>query len=252
MDTISKPEPQTVKSSVKVAARLQDATKRYRVGDTEVVALQPTCLDLHSGELTLVLGPSGSGKTTLLSLLGCVIYPSAGRVEVMGTDIGQLNGASLAALRLRRIGFVFQAFNLLAPLSAEENVMLPLALLGVAPAERRARARAALDAVGMAAYLAKKPESLSGGQKQRVAIARALVTDPPLILCDEPTASLDSGSVDLVMEELCTLAGRGKAVVVVTHDPRLDGFANRVITVSNGVACESPTHSRQEAPLHVT
>lgn len=251
MDTISRTEASTVKGADAVAARLFEATKRYQIGDTEVVALQPTTLDLRLGELTLVLGPSGSGKTTLLSLLGCVLYPSAGRVEVMGTDIGRLNGPSLAALRLRRIGFVFQAFNLLAPLTAEENVMLPLALLGVSPDERRMRARAALDAVGMAAYLQKKPGSLSGGQMQRIAIARALVTDPPLILCDEPTASLDSGSVGRVMDELTALAGRGKAVVVVTHDPRLDGFANRVITVTNGIAQDTSLTERPEAHTHV-
>ena len=252
MPSISSTNQTIVNALPPVAARLVGASKRYRSGDTDVVALQPTTLEIHPGELALVLGPSGSGKTTLLSLLGCVIYPSGGRVEITGTDIGGLDGQSLAALRLRRIGFVFQAFNLLAPLTAEENVSLPLALLGVPRAERRTRAREALEAVGMGAYRGKRPNGLSGGQMQRVAIARALVTDPPLILCDEPTASLDCGSVGRVMEELTALARRGKAVVVVTHDPRLDGYADRVITVANGIATHSTPETRLEALDHAS
>ncbi|MDX2184296.1 MAG: ABC transporter ATP-binding protein [Gemmatimonadaceae bacterium] len=232
-------------------ARLEAAGKVYGTGDTEVVALTPTSVDIRAGELALILGPSGSGKTTLLSLLGCVIYPTSGRVAVTGTDVTALDGPALAALRLRSIGFVFQQFNLLAPLSAEENVMLPLQLLGVGLRERRDRARAALDAVGMTPHRTKRPGGMSGGQQQSVPIARALVTDPPLILCDEPTASLDSGSVGRVMQELTGLAARGKAVVVVTHDPRLNGFANRVITVANGIATESLPTAHHESLAHV-
>lgn len=215
-------------------ARLEQANKIYRVGDQEIVALQPTTIDINEGELLLIIGPSGSGKTTLLSLVGCVLYPTSGRLWVNGKEINKLRDKQLAALRLNNIGFVFQNFNLLAPLSAEDNVMMPLRLQGVSYKEARERAEAALKMVDMLDRRKNLPKQLSGGQQQRVAVARALVTNPKIILCDEPTASLDKDSLEIVMEELRGLADSGKAVCVVTHDPRLKKYAHRIVEVKNG------------------
>ncbi|UYZ61779.1 ABC transporter ATP-binding protein [Hymenobacter weizhouensis] len=215
-------------------AEVRQAGKVYQTGDTTITALEPSSLVVRAGELLLVVGPSGSGKTTLLSLLGCVIYPSQGEVLVGGQAVSTLNERQLAELRLRNIGFVFQSFNLIQPLTAEENVLLPLRLQQVPAAEARDRARHALETVGMADRARQLPKQLSGGQQQRVAIARALVTEPPLILCDEPTAALDPKSVEVVMGELKTLAAHGKALAVVTHDLRLRPFADRLVYVDQG------------------
>jgi putative ABC transport system ATP-binding protein len=195
-------------------------------------------MQVNEGELLLIIGPSGSGKTTLLSLLGCVLYPTEGRLWVDGQEINRLNENQLARLRLNTIGFVFQSFNLLAPLSAEDNVMMPMRLQGVGNAEGRKRAYAALEMVDMIDRRKQLPKQLSGGQQQRVAIARALVTNPKLILCDEPTASLDKDSLDVVMQELRHLANQGKAVCVVTHDPRLEQYAHRIVAVNNGIVTQ--------------
>lgn len=219
-------------------AKLENVNKVYRVGDQEIVALQPTTMQVNEGELLLIIGPSGSGKTTLLSLLGCVLYPTEGRLWVDGQEINRLRENQLARLRLNTIGFVFQSFNLLAPLSAEDNVMMPMRLQGVGNAEGRKRAYAALEMVDMIDRRKQLPKQLSGGQQQRVAIARALVTNPKLILCDEPTASLDKDSLDVVMQELRHLANQGKAVCVVTHDPRLEQYAHRIVAVNNGIVTQ--------------
>lgn len=219
-------------------AELKNAGKEYQTGDQTIIALQPTTLQFNEGELTLIIGPSGSGKTTLLSLLGCVIYPTAGELWVDGNHINRMKERALARLRLHTIGFVFQSFNLLAPLSAEDNVAMPLRLQGIRGAELKKRVASALDMVGMSDRRKNLPRQLSGGQQQRIAIARALVTDPKLILCDEPTASLDKDSMGIVMQELRALADEGKSVAVVTHDPRLKPYAHRVISVENGFAAE--------------
>ncbi|MDJ0367481.1 ABC transporter ATP-binding protein [Hymenobacter sp. H14-R3] len=222
-------------------AQVRQASKVYQTGDTTITALEPSDLDVRAGELLLIIGPSGSGKTTLLSLLGCVIYPTQGQVVVGGQDISQLNETQLAALRLHYIGFVFQSFNLIQPLTAEDNVLLPLRLQQVPAAEARERARRALATVGMSDRARQLPKQLSGGQQQRVAIARALVTEPPLVLCDEPTAALDPKSAEVVMRELKTLASQGKALAVVTHDMRLRAFADRIVYVDQGrVSTEPP------------
>lgn len=220
-------------------AELKNAGKEYQTGDQTIIALQPTTLQFNEGELTLIIGPSGSGKTTLLSLLGCVIYPTSGDLWVDGNHINRMKERALARLRLHTIGFVFQSFNLLAPLSAEDNVAMPLHLQGLRGAELKKRVAAALEMVGMGDRRKNLPRQLSGGQQQRIAIARALVTDPKLILCDEPTASLDKDSMGIVMQELRALADEGKSVAVVTHDPRLKPYAHRVIQVENGFARES-------------
>jgi len=221
-----------------VAAELKAASKTFRSGQVQVVALQATDLQLLRGELALILGPSGSGKTTLLSLLGCVLYPTEGCVCIQGTNTAGLGDAGMAALRLRAIGFVFQQFNLVAPLSSEENVMAPLLLQRVGRAEVRERAGQALARVGLSQRRRFLPRQLSGGEQQRVAIARALVTDPPIMLCDEPTASLDAASMESVLRQLRDLADGGKAVAVVTHDPRLERWADRILRMENGAVVE--------------
>lgn len=215
-------------------ASLKDARKEYKTGDTTIVALDTTSIDIENNKLTLIMGPSGSGKTTLLSLIGCVIYPTAGSVFIQGTDVTQLPEKKLANIRLKHIGFVFQHFNLLNPLTALENVMQPLKLRGEPTSAAKEKALVALQKVNMLDRKNNLPKKLSGGQKQRVAIARALVTDAAIILCDEPTASLDAKSAALVMEDLKQLAASGKAVVVVTHDLRLRPFADRIVYVEEG------------------
>lgn len=223
-----------------IVASIHQASKQYRTGETIITALEPTTCAFREKELTLIIGPSGSGKTTLLSLLGCVIYPTSGDVEVCGRKVTGLSEKELAGIRSRHIGFVFQSFNLLAPLNALENVMQPLLLQKMSRKQARDKALEALKMVHMEDRMKNLPRALSGGQQQRVAIARALVTDPALILCDEPTAALDTKSVGIVMDELKRLSLAGKAVAVVTHDPRLKQFADRIIYVNNGFASETP------------
>jgi putative ABC transport system ATP-binding protein len=225
---------------MEIVASVKNAGKKYVTGDTVITALQPTTVDFRKNELTLIIGPSGSGKTTLLSLLGCVIFPTDGEVYINNKLINGLGQRELAHVRLNNIGFVFQNFNLLAPLNALENVMQPLILMGIKKSEARKRAKEALIKVNMEDRMKNLPKMLSGGQQQRVAIARALVTNPNIMLCDEPTASLDSKSVSIVMEELKMLSKSGKSVVVVTHDYRLRPYADRIIYVNNGIASETP------------
>ena len=229
-----------VNSENRIVARVVNAGKEYKAGDTVITALQASSVELRSGELMLILGPSGSGKTTLLSLFGCVIYPSYGEVWIDGIKVNELSEKKLAEIRLKKIGFVFQKFNLIAPLTALENVMMPLILQGLSDKEAKKKASAALEKVGMGDRLKNLSNDLSGGQQQRVAIARALVINPGIMLCDEPTASLDIASVGIVMEELKELAKQGKAVVVVTHDSRLEPFADRIVNVLDGAILNKP------------
>jgi putative ABC transport system ATP-binding protein len=228
-------------------AQLINAGKEYQMGDQKIVALQPSNFELKEGQLTLIIGPSGSGKTTLLSLLGCVIYPSSGDLYVDGQHVNRLSAKELARLRLNTIGFVFQQFNLLAPLNAADNVGMPLKMQGVAGGEIKKRVAKALEMVGMSDRRKNLPRQMSGGQQQRIAIARALVTDPKIILCDEPTASLDKDSLVIVMKELQHLAKAGKAVAVVTHDPRLREYADRAVEVKNGFVTELDLKSEKLA-----
>ncbi|KIA93626.1 macrolide ABC transporter ATP-binding protein [Flavobacterium sp. KMS] len=223
----------------RIIAEIKGACKQYQTGDTLITALQPTTVQFKTRELTLIVGPSGSGKTTLLSLLGCVIYPTKGDVFIDGQQVNTLSAKELSILRLNKIGFVFQGFNLLAPLNSLENVMMPLQLMNLSDTEAKKKAEKALELVGMKDRMKNLPKMLSGGQQQRVAIARALVTNPPIMLCDEPTAALDVKSVGLVMNELKALAQNGKSVIVVTHDMRLKQFADRIIYVDNGIATEN-------------
>jgi len=225
---------------MEIAARIQQASKKYKAGDTEITALQPATFDFRKNELSLIIGPSGSGKTTLLSLLGCVIFPTSGEVYINDRLVNGLSDRELAKVRLQHIGFVFQSFNLLSPLNAIENVMQPVLLTGIDRKTARRRAMQALEKVDMEDRIDSLPKNLSGGQQQRVAIARALVTNPSIMLCDEPTAALDYKSVQIVMEELKMLSTTGKSVAVVTHDLRLKPFADRIIYVNNGKASEDP------------
>jgi putative ABC transport system ATP-binding protein len=229
------------KIDMEIAASVKEASKEYKTGDTIITALQPTTFDFMKKELTLIIGPSGSGKTTLLSLLGCVIFPTTGEVYIDNLLVNNLSDNELAGVRLKNIGFVFQNFNLLAPLNVLENVMHPLRLSGVNKKDAKLKAEEALKKVNMEDRLKSLPKNLSGGQQQRVAIARALVTEPSIMLCDEPTASLDIRSVGIVMEELKMLSDSGKSVIVVTHDLRLKPFADRIIYVNNGIASDKPS-----------
>ena len=216
-------------------AELINVSKNFKSGDTIVHALTDANLTVKSNELLLILGPSGSGKTTLLSLLGCVIYPTSGEVYLNDICTNNLSDDELSNLRLHNIGFVFQGINLIAPLTSLQNVLFPLQLMQLKEKEAVQKAETALDMVGMSDRLHFEPKELSRGQQQRVAVARALVTDPPLILCDEPTASLDQKNIDVVMEELKLLAlERNKAIVVVTHDIRLKSYADKIIELENG------------------
>ena len=190
---------------------------------------------IQKKEFLLIIGPSGSGKTTLLSLIGGIIYPTTGELFINGQLINHFTNDQLADLRLKTIGFVFQSFNLLAPLTALENVKMPLDLLKIPSSIAEKKALAVLDLLSMADKKDALPKALSGGQQQRVAIARALATAPEILLCDEPTASLDKDSAKNVMENLRKLADQGQTIVVVTHDARLKTYADRIVSVESGV-----------------
>jgi putative ABC transport system ATP-binding protein len=229
---------------------LEGVTRSFRRGDEEVVALDGVDLSVARGELLLVMGPSGSGKSTLLHLLGGLERPTRGRVlfhpdsGANPRDLATLDDEALAHLRRTAIGFVFQEFHLLPTLTAEENAMLPLLLDGAASTAARARARATLERVGLAARRDHLPDQLSGGERQRVAIARALVADPPLLLCDEPTGSLDSARGREIFALLRELADRERrAVVIVTHDPAALPFATRVARLRDGKLEREPAPS---------
>ncbi len=225
---------------MEIAARIEGAGKKYKTGDTTIVALSPSTTSFKKGEVTLIVGPSGSGKTTLLSLLGCVIYPTMGDVWLGDLCVNRLSETELAKIRLNKIGFVFQGFNLLAPLNALENVMQPLILKGESRKEAKRKSLEIIKKFDMLSRTKSLPRNLSGGQQQRIAVARALVSDPQLILCDEPTASLDHKSAVLVMEMLKALSRENRAVIIVTHDTRLKRYADRTIYVSEGKISDTP------------
>lgn len=198
---------------------LQGVTKIYRLGEVEVPALQDVDFRVSPGDFLALMGPSGSGKSTLLHILGLLDRPSAGQVLWEGEDVTKLNGGRLAELRGRRIGFVFQMFNLVPNLTALENVELPLVFLGVPPRERRRRAEEALVRLGLGERLRHRPGQLSGGQQQRVALARALITDPALLIADEPTGNLDTATGREILAIFSDLNRQGRTIVLATHDP---------------------------------
>jgi putative ABC transport system ATP-binding protein len=200
-----------------------------------VHALDGVDFEAYPGEVVLLKGPSGSGKTTLLSILGCILKPSAGSVAIQGRELAGVPESRLPQLRLRHVGFIFQAFNLLPALTARENVQLPLDLKKLTTSDAGRTAADWLDRVGLSGKRDAVPADLSGGEKQRVAIARALATDPDLLLADEPTSALDSSAGRAVMELLADFGRRGgRAVVIVSHDPRIDEFADRIVHMEDG------------------
>ena len=212
--------------------RLDHVSKIYGSGDATVTALDDVSLTVYEGDFVTVIGPSGSGKSTLMHILGCLDVPSHGSYHFAGEDVSRLSERELAHVRNRRIGFVFQQFHLLAGMPAWRNVELPL--LYRRATDRRASALRVLDQVGLANRIDHKPNQLSGGQQQRVAIARALVTDPNLILADEPTGNLDSQSSRDVLALLTSLHGAGHTIILITHDPNVAGIARRVLVMSDG------------------
>ncbi|HEY6377717.1 MAG TPA: ABC transporter ATP-binding protein [Candidatus Dormibacteraeota bacterium] len=212
--------------------RLESVSKVYGTGDAAVHALDRVDLSVQQGEFVAVMGPSGSGKSTLMHIVGCLDVPSEGRYWFAGDDVSRMTENELARVRNRRIGFVFQQFHLLPSMSAWRNVELPLLYRNAR--DRRGSAMRSLEQVGLSDRVEHRPTQLSGGQQQRVAIARALVTDPDLILADEPTGNLDSGSSREVLGILRDLNAYGRTVVLITHDPNVAAVAHRVVTMSDG------------------
>jgi putative ABC transport system ATP-binding protein len=218
--------------------RLTDVRKTYATGSVEVQALRGITMDIEEGEYIAIMGPSGSGKSTLMHILGCLDVATSGDYELAGQNVSGMDEAALARVRNREIGFVFQQFNLLPSLSALRNVELPLVYAGAAPAERRERAMSALARVGLADRVEHRPGELSGGQQQRVAVARALVSDPSLILADEPTGNLDSTSSADVLALFAELHDAGRTVVLITHEPDVAKVAQRRIQIRDGLLQE--------------
>lgn len=213
---------------------IQDMCKVYNPGENEVRALDHVNLKIEKNEFVAIIGQSGSGKSTLMNMLGCLDVPTSGTYILNGQDVSNLTDDELSDIRNREIGFIFQGFNLIAGLTALENVELPLIYRGVGKKERMRLARTALEKVGLKARMEHKPSEMSGGQQQRVAIARAIAQAPPVILADEPTGNLDSGSTKEIMEILKGLHGEGRTVILITHDNDIAARAKRIIRIIDG------------------
>jgi putative ABC transport system ATP-binding protein len=220
--------------SNKFLVELSNIGKHYSNGDTEIRALDGVDLSIEKGEFLSILGPSGSGKSTLMNMLGCLDKPTEGEYQLDGKNVAALSANDLAGIRNQKIGFVFQSFNLLEYASALDNVALPLVYSGIKAKERRERAAALLEQVGLGDRLDHKPNQLSGGQKQRVAIARALVNDPQIILADEPTGALDSKSGAEIEALFNQLHAEGRTLIIVTHDNSLAERTKRIVTIKDG------------------
>jgi len=211
---------------------LQSVTKIYKMGDIELRALNNVSLTIAAGDLVAIMGASGSGKSTMMNILGCLDIPTEGVYRLDGVDVGDLKDNALAEIRNRKIGFVFQSFNLIPRTSAVRNVELPMVYAGIG--NRRGKAVEALERVGLGGRVKHMPNELSGGQQQRVAIARAIVTDPVMILADEPTGNLDSASTNEIMKLLVELNETGRTVILITHENDVAAFAKRVVTLRDG------------------
>lgn len=219
--------------------KLKGVTKDYKLGNTFVRALRGVDLDINKGEIIAIMGPSGSGKSTLMHILGCVDTPTAGEASIEGTEIESLSERQLVALRGRKIGFVFQTFNLMQTLSAQQNVELPMIFQAVKKKERSQQAVDLLTKVGLADRVHHRPNELSGGERQRVAIARALANNPEILLADEPTGNLDSESGETILNVLQKLSREdGKTVIIVTHDPDATAIAGRTVRLHDGHVVE--------------
>ncbi len=220
--------------------QLTDIKKIFHVGDQEVAALAGITTDIKQGEFAALMGPSGSGKSTLMNILGCLDRPTSGSYKLDGEEVANLSDDELALTRNKKIGFVFQNFNLLSRISALENVALPLVYAGVSGPERIERAMHYLEAVGLADRADHQPNELSGGQRQRVAIARALVNDPHIIMADEPTGNLDTKSTNEIMEIFEKMHSLGRTIILVTHEPDIAACASRQLLVRDGlITCDA-------------
>ena len=223
---------------------IRDLTKTYQRGPEKVEVLHGIDLDIEEGDFVALMGPSGSGKTTLLNLIGGLDAPSSGSIEVGGQRIDRLNGGALSHWRSQNVGYVFQFYNLMPALTAQKNVELPLLLTKLSSAQRKQNAQVALQLVGLADRVSHKPAELSGGQQQRVAIARAIVSDPTLMICDEPTGDLDRQSAEDILGLLQTLnREHGKTIVMVTHDPKAAEYATHTLHLDKGVLVEQAEHA---------
>ncbi|RME71052.1 MAG: ABC transporter ATP-binding protein [Planctomycetota bacterium] len=225
--------------------RLEGVVRDYASGARRVRALAGIDLEIPRGQFAVLMGPSGSGKSTLLHVLGCLDVPTAGRYWLDGIEVTALPDAGLVAMRRHKLGMIFQAFHLVGRLTALRNVELPMVFAGLRPAERRRRARASLEAVGLGHRIEHRPDELSGGECQRVAIARALAMRPPVLLCDEPTGNLDSASGAEIMRLIDGLHDAGHTIVLVTHDPSLARVGNRLIRIRDGrIEADEPGDKR--------
>lgn len=214
--------------------KLEDVQKKYHLGDTIVEALKEVDVEIKEGEFVAIMGPSGSGKSTLMNMVGALDIPTSGKVSVGDTDISSLSEDDLAVLRSKKVGFVFQQFNLIPSMNATENVALPMLFRGKSKKERTERAQNILEKVGLGDRLTHMPSELSGGQRQRVSVARALANDPDIILADEPTGNLDSETGEKIMDLLTELNKEGKTIIMVTHDETDANYANRIINIVDG------------------
>jgi len=230
---------------------LRNVSKIYRLGDEEIRALDDVTLDIEEGEFISVIGPSGSGKSTLMHILGCLDTPTKGTIQLDGLMIQDASSRQLAALRNRKIGFVFQFFNLLPKLNVLQNVELPMIYSGVSSKERRERAILALEAVDMANRARHRPSQLSGGQQQRAAIARALVNNPRIVFADEPTGNLDSNTGETILQLFRKLSTEGRTIVLVTHDPDIAAVTPRRIEIRDGkIAIKMAAHAPTSCIQH--
>ena len=237
--------PIAQRSVSKPIIAIRNVSKTYAMGEAEVHALRGVSLTIERGDFVAIMGASGSGKSTMMNILGCLDVPSKGWFWLDGVDVRGLDEAALSRVRSRKIGFVFQSYNLIPRTTALANVELPLAYMGVRPKDRRARAIAALEAVDLGSRLDHLPSEMSGGQQQRVAVARAIVTNPSMILADEPTGNLDTVAAEDVMAIFSRLNAEGRTVVLITHEADIAEFAKRVIRLRDGEI----TEDRRQSPV---